>query len=203
VAEDLETAGDLVRRAEAALDDMRLQQEVFAVLRRMEPEIAQLHRWGSTPRYVQDSQLSGLEASPVHSPGFTGMVKDALSHYWGGPKLSRSPLLRLNVVRGVLAANDSVPSKALRAVLHEAIGRLRPDSEPSLTASEWTVYNILDYRYQRGERIRSVAARLAMSESDFYRKQRIAIEEVAKTLAAMEEESRRTSAEEDIAPESA
>ena len=194
MVEDLETAGDLIHRAESALDDMRLQQQVFGVLRRMEPEIAQLHRWGSTPRYVQSSQLVGLESNPVHSPSFTTMVKDALSHYWGGPKLSRSPLLRLQVVHNALPANDSVPSKALRAVLHEAIERLRPSSEPSLTASEWTIYNILDYRYQRGERIRTVAARLAISESDFYRKQRIAIEEVAKTLAAMEEESRRSGA---------
>jgi hypothetical protein len=187
---DLEMAGELVHRAELALDDMRLQHEVFALLRRMEPEIAQLHRWGSTPRYGSSDRLGTLETSPLHSPGFGAMVKDALSHYWGGPKLSKSPLLRLEIVRMSLAANDHVPAKALRAVLRQAIERLRPDSGPSLTANEWIIYNILDLRYLRGERIRDTASRLAMSESDFYRKQRIAIEEVAKTLAAMEEESR-------------
>ncbi len=183
----------LVRRAEAALDDTRLQQEVFSALRRMEPEIEQLHSWGSTPRYAHGRPLAGLEASPLYAPDFLALVRDALSHYWGGPKLSRSPLLRLNVVRAALAANDGVPAKALRAVLRESIERLRPSSVPSLTANEWVVYNILDYRYLRGDRIRDIAAHLAMSESDFYRKQRIAIDEVARALTAMEEESRRSS----------
>ncbi len=186
---ELETVGGLVHRAEMALDDMRLQQEVFTVLRRMEPEIEQLQRWGSTPRYAQAGMLEALEASPLNSPDFPLMVKDALSHYWGGPKLSKSPLLRLNVVRKALEANDGVPAKALRAVLRDTIERLRPDSERSLTASEWIVYNILDLKYLRGERIREIAIRMAMSESDFYRKQRVAIEEVAKALAVMEEES--------------
>jgi hypothetical protein len=189
--EELEAVEGLVHRAELALDDMRLQQQVFAVLRRMEPEIAGLQRWGSTPRYAQAAPLQDLEASPLASPNFTTMVRDALSHYWGGPKLSRSPLLRLKIVQRAMATSDRVPSKALRTVLREAIERLRPDSEPSLTASEWVVYNILNFRYLRGERIRDIASRLAMSESDFYRKQRIAIEEVAKTLAAMEEEESR------------
>ncbi|MDI7274679.1 MAG: histidine kinase N-terminal 7TM domain-containing protein, partial [Anaerolineae bacterium] len=189
-AAELEAVEGLVRRAELALDDMRLQQQVFAALRRMEPEIERLQRWGSTPRYVRSSQLEGLETSPLSSPNFTTMVKDALSHYWGGPKLSKSPLLRLRIVQKAMAASDRVPTKALRAVLRDAIERLRPSSQPSLTASEWVVYNILNLRYLRGERIRHVARSLAMSESDFYRKQRVAIEELAKTLAAMEEETR-------------
>lgn len=41
-------------------------------------------------------------------------------------------------------------------------------------------------RFVQGLRIRDIAARLAMSESDYYRKQRVAIEEVADTLAQME-----------------
>lgn len=193
-SQELEMASELVHRAELALDDMRLQQEVFGLLRRMEPEIEQLQRWGSTPRYGQSGRPVGLDRDAWPSPAFTAMVKDALSHYWGGPKLSSSPLLRLRIVRAALAANDRVPAKALRAVLREAIDRLRPDSEPSLTSSEWIIYNILDYRYLRGERIRDTAGRLAMSESDYYRKQRVAIEEVAKTLAAMEEEARTSTA---------
>lgn len=186
--EELATVAGLAHRAEMALDDMRLQQEVFAALKRMEPEISQLQRWGSTPRYVQSGHIEGLEVSPLYSPNLATMIKDALSHYWGGPKLSKSPLLRLNVVRNALTANDGVPAKALRAILREAIERLRPDSERSMTANEWIVYNILDLRYLCGERIRDVAIRLAMSESDFYRKQRIAIDEVAKALTMMEEE---------------
>jgi len=36
--------------------------------------------------------------------------------------------------------------------------------------------------------VREVARRLAMSESDLYRKQRVALEEVAQALAEMERE---------------
>jgi hypothetical protein len=42
-------------------------------------------------------------------------------------------------------------------------------------------------RFLQGKRIRDVATRLAMSESDFYRKQRVAVEEVARQLALMED----------------
>jgi hypothetical protein len=186
----LASVDELVHRAEAALDDIRLQQEVFGILRRMEPEIEQLQRWGSTPRYVRSEpgQVAADQPLALQSDGFVALVRDALSHYWGGPKLSHSPLLNLRVVQSALSANDGVPAKALRTILHQAIERLRPSSERSLAAHEWIVYNILDLKYLQGERIRNIASRLAMSESDFYRKQRIALEEVAKSLAAMEED---------------
>ena len=56
------------------------------------------------------------------------------------------------------------------------------------TAQEWVLYNVLHLRFLQGLRIREIAARLAMSESDFYRKQRVAIEEVARQIALMEEQ---------------
>jgi DNA-directed RNA polymerase specialized sigma subunit len=49
------------------------------------------------------------------------------------------------------------------------------------------LYNILELRFLQGKRIRDIADRLAISESDLYRKQRIAVEEVARQLALMEE----------------
>jgi hypothetical protein len=113
-------------------------------------------------------------------------VKDALSHYWGGPKLTQSPLVELEVVHLALKANDDNTLRALRAVLQEAIDRQRPGGERKLTASEWLIYNILDMRFVQGQRVRDIARRLAMSESDLYRKQRAAVAVVAKTLAEME-----------------
>jgi hypothetical protein len=41
----------------------------------------------------------------------------------------------------------------------------------------------------QGKKVREIAYQLALSESDLYRKQRIAIQEIAKTLATMEEQS--------------
>ena len=92
----------------------------------------------------------------------------------------------MRIVASQLAQGDSVPAKALRAVLKQAIEMLRPPGERSMAANEWTVYNILDLRYVQGQRIRDITQRLAMSESDYYRKQRVAIEQVAETLSQME-----------------
>jgi hypothetical protein len=119
-------------------------------------------------------------------PDFQRLVKDALSHYWGGPKLSDSPLLSLRTVQIALSENGGSPSRALRSVLSQAIAALKPDGQRSLMATEWVLYNILDLKFIEGQRTKDVASRLAISESDLYRKQRIAIEEVARVLAEME-----------------
>ena len=122
----------------------------------------------------------------LQDPEFGNMVRDALTHYWGGPKLTESPLLQLQVVQRELEGHDNNPVSALRAILAEAIAQQRPDGQRSLTTTEWILYNILDLKFVQGRRVRDVARRLAMSESDLYRKQRVAIENVARTVANME-----------------
>ena len=77
--------------------------------------------------------------------------------------------------------------RALRSVLQRAIDALRPIGEQSMTAAEWTLYNILDLKFRQGLRMSEIANRLAVSESDLYRKQRVAIEEMARMLTNMEE----------------
>jgi hypothetical protein len=185
-AEELEATYALVRRAERALEDMRLQQQIFAVLQGLGSELDQIQEWRSIPRYVGEADIQRMMLDPNHTAGFIQAVKDALNQYWGGPKLSQSPLLALRTVREKLYEHNNVPAKAVRAVLQEAIERLKPTGERSMTSSEWMVYNILDLKFVQGQRIREIAPRLAMSESDFYRKQRIAIEQVADTLIQME-----------------
>ena len=117
------------------------------------------------------------------------MVRDALTHYWGGPKLTESPLLQLQVVRDEMPEHDNNPINALRAILDKAIEQQRPEGQRSLTTGEWILYNILELKFVQGRRVRDVARRLAMSESDLYRKQRVAIENVARTIVAMEQEA--------------
>jgi DNA-directed RNA polymerase specialized sigma subunit len=56
-----------------------------------------------------------------------------------------------------------------------------------MTAVEWTLYNILDLKFRQGRRMSDIANRLAISESDLYRKQRAAIDEVARMLTQMEQ----------------
>jgi hypothetical protein len=188
--QDLDAVYALVRRAEMAMEDVALQRRVFAILQGMGSELDQIQQWRSIPRFVRNGSL-GQGLDPVDSPGFAQIVKDALTHLWGGPKLSQSPLVSLHVVRERMGQNDNVPTKALRSVLQEAIERLKPDGARSMTASEWIVYNILDLKFVQGQRIRDIAMRLAMSESDFYRKQRIAVEQVAETLAQMERDRKK------------
>lgn len=115
----------------------------------------------------------------------SGWVKDALTHYWGGPYLSESPLMGLKVVRSELSGQADSPVNALRSVLKKAIERIRPEGERNYTG-EWILYNILDLKFLEGQKVKDVARKLSMSEADFYRKQKIAIEEIAKTIVQME-----------------
>jgi hypothetical protein len=180
-------------QAAYALEDRILQQEVFAAVEGLLPEITALQQrrkaaaFGGLPVLTADEeQLSQL----LDDPTFNRMVRDALTHYWGGPKLTESPLLELQIVRDELPEHDNNPVNALRAILGEAIEQQRPEGQRSLTTGEWILYNILELKFVQGKRVRDVARRLAMSESDLYRKQRVAIENVARTVATMEEEAR-------------
>jgi hypothetical protein len=93
----------------------------------------------------------------------------------------------LNIVQQSLEDFDRNPTRALRAVLADAIEGIRPDGARSLTAPEWVLYNILELKVIQGMKIREVAQKLAMSESDIYRKQRVAIQEVAQVIQQMEQ----------------
>ena len=182
-------ARKLLHQGAKALADRRMQQSISSALLRMMPEINRVQAWRSVIQYSGESALSTFgHGDLTEQPDFEKWVRDALTHYWGGPKLTDSPLLKLRVVSDVLAENDNNPGRALRAVLKHAIELQRPNGDRKLTATEWMLYNILDMKFIQGERVRDIAARLAMSESDLYRKQRVAITEVAKTLADMEKE---------------
>jgi GAF domain-containing protein len=186
-ADEEETVAFLIQQAELALEDRRLQQEVFMALKNIIPEIERVQRLRSAVRYTGSPSLSVLtEENPSAEMDFTQLVRDALTHYWGGPKLTSSPLLGLQVVQEALTEHEGNAVKALRAVLTQAIERQRPSGERRMTATEWLIYNILDLKFVQGMRVRDVAHRLAMSEADLYRKQKLAIEEVSRTLSEME-----------------
>jgi hypothetical protein len=178
-----------------ALEDRILQQEVFASVEGLLPELTALQKraraadFGGAPVLTAVDQPAAIMTT---DPAFNKMVRDALTHYWGGPKLSESPLLDLRVVQDELLDHGNNPINALRAVLNDAIERQRPEGQRSMTTGEWILYNILELKFVQGKRVRDVARRLAMSESDLYRKQRVAIENVARTIASMEEEAQQT-----------
>ena len=190
--DELNVLEQMVDSVARALMDRQLQQGVFVALRRIIPDIDRIQQIRNViPYQAVDSDepptSALLNPSPIHSPEFEAWVKDALSHYWGGPKLTRSPLVQMRVVGEVLEQTDGNPTKALRHVLGSAIENLRPEGKPNLSAPEWLLYNILEMRFIQGRKIREIADRLAISESDLYRKQRVAIGQVARTLTAMEQ----------------
>lgn len=174
-----------VARAAAALEDRLLQERALSALEQVAEEVRRLRQPGQVP-----------SAAPlIDHPEFIQWVKEALAHYWGGPRLLQSPLLQLRIVQQAMEAHDGNPIRALRAVLAEAIEQLRPDGERKLTAPEWLLYNLLEMRFLQGRKVREIAQRLALSESDLYRKQRAAIEAVAMVLAEMERRAARAPGE--------
>jgi hypothetical protein len=176
----------LLGQIRAALEDRQLQQDIFSALERIIPEIEDIQRRRGVVHYVGEEALSGFRL--VEADEFRQWVRDALAHYWGGPKFSTSPLLSLSIVERATQEHDGNALQGLRDVLKRAIERLRPDGQRQMTAPEWLLYNILELKFLQGRRVREVALRLAMSESDLYRKQRVAIEAVAQMLAQMERE---------------
>lgn len=190
-AEQSEALALLASRAAQALVDRRLQQQVFSSLEVLTPEVELIQNLRAATRYSSGGSLSEALTKPLtpsKQPNFSRWVKDALSHYWGGPKLTESPLLRLQVVQKALEEHDGNPTNALRAILRQAIERVRPEGERRFTA-EWILYNILELKFMEGRKVREVALRLAMSEADLYRKQRVAIEAVASAIFEMENQA--------------
>jgi hypothetical protein len=155
----------------------------------LNPQVELIQRLRAAARYDGTGVLTSSDIS-LDDDNMSKWVKDALSHYWGGPKLSQSPLLRLQVVQRGLENHKGNPTNALRSILLEGIQRVRPEGERRFTA-EWILYNILDLKFLEGRKVREIAMRLAMSEADLYRKQRVAIEAVADAIIAMEQQVRK------------
>jgi hypothetical protein len=186
-AEEGETLRRLVTRASTALEDRRLQLEVFEALDRLLPEMETVQRLRASA-YADNRNM---EEGPSLTDGqdLPQLVRDALRDYAIGPRLNQSPLVRLRVVEQSMADHDGNATQALRSVLREAIERIRPEGQRK-TTGEWLLYNILEMKFLQGQKVRDIAMRLAVSEADFYRKQRLALEEAAAAIAQMEREAR-------------
>ena len=132
-----------------------------------------------------DTRASLMNEPLLQEVDLANWVKDALTHYWGGPKFTNNPLIKLQVVRDLAEKDDGNVANALRALLRRAVDQVKPRGDRKFT-TEWILYNILEMKFIEGRKVRDVAARLAMSEADLYRKQRVAVEVVAKAILEME-----------------
>jgi len=177
----------LSNRAALALRDRQTQRQIFQSLENLSPQVDLIQRMRAAGRYDENSLLN--DGLPLPPQDVIQWVKEALAHYWGGPKLTDSPLMQLQIVQDALRSHEGNYANALRSILRDAIERVRPEGERRFTA-EWILYNILEMKFLEGRKVRDIASRLAMSEADLYRKQRIAIESVAKTIYEMENQAR-------------
>jgi hypothetical protein len=175
----------LAERAALALEDRQLQGQLFRSLEDLQPRVDMLQRMRAFSRYDSRANLLIEELPP--ETDLANWVKDALTHYWGGPKLTQSPLIKLQVVQELADEYEGNSANALRALLRKAVDQVKPEGERRFT-SEWILFNILEMKFIEGRKVREVASRLAMSEADLYRKQRVAVEAVARAILEMESE---------------
>ncbi|MCK5052872.1 MAG: GAF domain-containing protein, partial [Anaerolineales bacterium] len=147
--EEEENLSTLLERATIALTERKLQREVFAIVDRLVPQVQTIQRIRAEARYAGSDALT----APVEGIGseeeLTELVREALGHYWGGPRLTSSPLLGLRVVRRAMDEHEGNPVNALRATLRHAIDQVKPEGERRFTA-EWMLYNILEMKFLQG-----------------------------------------------------
>jgi hypothetical protein len=174
----------LADRAALALEDRQLQQRMFRSLADIQPQVEMIQKMRAASRY--DTSVNLLAEPVFEESDLFNWVRDGLTHYWGGPKLTNNPLLKLQVIREFMDGEDANGANALRALLRKAVDHVKPSGDRKFT-TEWILYNILEMKFIEGRKVRDVASRLAMSEADLYRKQRIAIEAVAKAIFEMEQ----------------
>ena len=181
--EDLKAVRLLIDRATTALKDRAYQQQVLRSITSLQLEVDYIQDLRASASYNQQRIYNSESHSiPVE---MTDWVKDALTHYWGGPKLTNNPLMNLKVVEAASEANEGNRVNALRSIIKEAIEKIRPEGERKFT-SDWLLYNILDLKFLQGKKVREVARKLSVSEADLYRKQKVALESVAQVIADME-----------------
>jgi hypothetical protein len=177
----------MIDRAGSALNDRQMQLEIFESMEKLSSRVNSIQQLRTRGRFDRNGVF--LVTNPIQSMDLPALVKDALTHFWGGPKLTENPLMGLQVVEDLSESTEGNKANALRTILRDAINQVKPEGERRFTA-EWILYNILEMKFLEGRKVREIALKLSMSEADLYRKQRVAIEAVANKIIEMEKVSR-------------
>lgn len=176
----------LIDRASLVLRDRQLQLQIFQSMESLSKRVDYIQKLRARGRYDSEGVFSNEELQ--ENTDLLSWVKDALTHFWGGPKLTENPLMDLQIVQEAANHNEGNKANALRAILRDAMKVVKPEGERRFTG-EWILYNILEMKFLEGRKVREIALKLSMSEADLYRKQRVAIEAVAKAVMEMEQDS--------------
>ena len=110
----------LADRAALALQDRQLQQRVFRSLADLQPQVEMIQRMRAAGRY--DTRASLLTEPLPQEADLANWVRDALTHYWGGPKLTNNPLIKLQVVQELAEKDDGNSANALRSLVAQSRG---------------------------------------------------------------------------------
>ncbi len=144
----------LAGRIKTALKSRELQRSVYQLVQNLNPQFEQFQKLRAQTRFADADEIIEKDYDiPVE---VANMVKDALTHFWGGPKLTESPLIKMAIVQELLVDETQTPVNALRSVLRAAIEKIKPEGERKYT-SEWVLYNILDLKFIQGKKVREVA----------------------------------------------
>lgn len=179
-----------IDRVEQSLDDMQLQTEIYNVLEGLLPQFQMTRTRAGEMEYRRSA--GSITPSTDHLPDREEVfeqVRAALRHYWGGPGITKSNLVKLTIVQNNIKNDEDTPINALRNLLSDTIDSLKPEGERKMASPEWTLYNILQLRFIEKKKVRDVARRMSMSEADLYRKQRVAIATVADLIIKQERET--------------
>ncbi|MGD2058214.1 MAG: histidine kinase N-terminal 7TM domain-containing protein, partial [Anaerolineales bacterium] len=76
----------LLERASIALAEKKLQREVFAVMDRLVPQVEAIQKIRAEARFAGTDALTGPIEGIGSEEELANLVKDALGHYWGGPR---------------------------------------------------------------------------------------------------------------------
>ena len=184
--ETLNRIKTLISRAATALYDRQQQEAILDSLDVFTPQLTAIQSLLASSRFNQTKIINS--DGITESEKFEKYIKDALSHFFGGPQLSQNPLVQLKIVQLRITQKGEPAITALRTVLHDAIDRLKPNGERQYS-NEWLLFNILDLKFIQGWKVRDLCRKLAVSEADFYRKQRVAIKAVGDQISLMEQEA--------------
>ncbi len=190
------------------LDDLSLQMGAIIQERRLQEEsIQQIEALVSDFRDRERELQRRLQALVVQrGPGefwegvtekeFVALVEEGLRRLFDYSYLGEHKLAHLNMVERELQPGEAPIThldrgKALKEVLLQALGKLRPPgSQPDPPTLEWHPFLVLHDAYVLGEPNREIMSKLYISESTFNRTRRRAIRALAKALLEMERGAR-------------
>jgi hypothetical protein len=143
-----------------------------------------------------------ITASISDDEDMTRLVEDALRHLYDYSCLGQHQLAQLQFLQRQQQLCSGTPSlnnhlelgRALRSFLVDIIGQLRPTGQLPTSAvvpqREWHPYIILHASYVQGELTREIMARLYISEGNYNRTRRRAIDSVARAILEIEQQTR-------------